>query len=78
MSNENNPKFNILPQNIIDFAMNALSHPNTNVRQNSRMHLDNIKKFCEEVLSNRMEVVERETTNEREHSTFSNRYLKRR
>jgi hypothetical protein len=78
MDNHRNPKLNVLPQNVIDFAVNALSHPNTNVRQNSRMHLDNVKKFCEDVLDNRFEIAEREPENQDEYFAFGNRYLKRR
>jgi hypothetical protein len=78
MDNDKNPKLNVLPQIVIDFATNALSHPNVNVRQNSRMHLENIKKFCEDVLNNRMEVSEREPQSAEEYFSFGNRHLKRR
>lgn len=78
MDNDKNPKLNVLPQVVIDFAMNSMSHPNINVRQNSRMHLENIKKFCEDVLNNRMEVSEREPESAEEYASFGNRNLKRR
>ena len=78
MDNDKNPKFNVLPQNVIDFAMNSLAHANQNVRENSRMHLENIKKFCDDILSNRYELTEREPENSEEYFSFGNRYLKRR
>lgn len=51
MDNDKNPKLNVLPQVVIDHAMNMMSHANRNVRSSSRDMLSIIAQRCEYALN---------------------------